>query len=603
VFPSHGDAVVISGAIEFFGHGENGARAGDDAELAPLAALFVYEHFFHWLLLVLNENSHSIKPVLYFFLVGTINITVVQFFCKAKSIMTKKPVIFFILATMPAFLAGPLPCRAAEGAVTDTLASGDRAVVSGDYVRVRSGPTLEHRILDKVNSGTEVTVLARGDKPQKIGDSTCYWYQVKLDSRELSGWVYGAFLEKREPAGKAAEPGNAEPPVVSTSPPTQPESAMTAEAARDIELTRRIRLEEIGVIDEGNSQVTSGDLDGNGKPELLFLERDKRGRSAVLNGYEKSPSGFDMVYSVDMQSTRAGGVEVLSTKTLERAFLAAQSAEGRGYSGRAASGAAAGRSSSSGRLSSRGPLHATYTSLYTYDAGRSALRLVTRLNTPSIALGTLDGRNPFLVYLRRSRSADGDGTATYILETVRIEARGGRFPQKDGRIIFKERYRYEKPLPVKKLTLFDLDDDGQDEIIAEIGGRDMGGGIAILELRNGSIARLVNSGIPTYNDSPFLSLWGAWVAGKPRLVAYSTDPSGAKNESSEFGFILASLSEGTLKVDRFLPVNKMLDEVNNGRRILHYVEPEEGLAGRDFPFLVIDSEGGADRTSVKKAVL
>jgi hypothetical protein len=476
----------------------------------------------------------------------------------------------------------------------DTLQSGDRAMVSGDYVRVRSGPTLEHRILDKVNSGTEVTVLSRGEVPQKIGDTTSFWYQVKLDSRDLSGWIYGAFLKRRDPAGKAAEPLAAEPPAISTS--SLPSSAPPAE------LAQRVQLKEIGVIDEGASQVAAGDLDRNGKPELLFLGKDKRERPSILNGYEKSSSGFDLVYSVNMQGSRIGGIEVLSTKALEYAVLAVYGPAGGSGSGRAGAGAS-GKDSSSGRSSARGFTQAPYTSLYTYDAGRSALRLAARINTPSIALGTLDGQNPFLVYLRGNRSLDSDGTATYTLETVRVETKGGRFSQKGGKIVLKERYQYEKPLPVKKLTLFDLNGDGQDEIITEIGGRDMGGGIAILALRNGSISKLVTSGIPTYNDSPFLSLWGVSVGGKPRLVVYSTDPSDARNESSEFGFVLASLSEGTLKVDRFFPVNKMLDEANNGRRIVYFVEGSEGSAGRDFPFLIIDEEGESDRSSVKKAVL
>ena len=478
--------------------------------------------------------------------------------------------------------------------MSDTLQSGDRATVSGDYVRVRSGPTLEHRILDKVNSGIEVTVLARGDVPQKIGDTTSFWYQVKLDDRELSGWIYGAFLKRRETAGKGAEPLNAEQPAISTSSPQS--------SARHAELAQRVQLEEIGVIDEGVTQVAAGDLDRNGKPELLFLGKDKRERPSILNGYEKSPSGFNLVYSVDMQGSRVGGLEVLSTKALGYAVLAVYGPAGRSSSGRAPAEPSR-QDASSGRSSSRGFTQAPFTSLYTYDTGRSALRLAARINTPSIALGTLDGQNPYLVYLRVNRSPDSDGTATYTLETVRVETKGGRFSQKDGKIVLKERYQYEKPLPVKKLALFDLDGDGRDEIITEIGGRDLGGGIAILALRNGAISKLVTSGIPTYNDSPFLSLWGVSVEGKPRLVVYSTDPSDARNESSEFGFVLASLREGTLEVDRFFPVNKMLDEANNGRKIVYFVEGSESSASRDLPFLIIDAEGESDRSSVKKAVL
>jgi hypothetical protein len=497
--------------------------------------------------------------------------------------MTKKPILFLILIFHALVAAGSLSYAA--GNTGDTLQSGDAAVVSGDYVRVRSGPTLEHRILDKVNSGTEVTVLSRGDKPQKIGESTSYWYQVKIDTGELSGWIYGAFLKKRALELREPDSGNAEP----TAP--VPQSPAQDALPRSSAPAQLVVLKEIGVIDEGFGPVAAGDLDRNGKPELLFLEKDKWGRYSSLNGYEKSPSGFNKVYSVDMRGSRVGKVDVLSSKTLENTFLAAYSAEERAPSSRASGGRGAG-----GRLSLRGSSRDPVASLYSYDAGKGALRLVSRLNTPALALGTLDGQNPYLVYLRRNRTPDSDGTVVYNLETSRIETR-------NGRVTLRDEHQYAKSLPVKKLTLFDLDRDGRDEIIAEIGGRDMGGGIVVLALRDGEITRLVNSGIPTYNNSQFLSLWGADVAGKPQLVVYSTDPSGAGNETSDFGFILASLSEGNLRVDRFCPVNKMLDEVNNGRRVVRFDETGADSSGQGFPFLIIDSEGESNRSSVKKAVL
>jgi hypothetical protein len=439
-----------------------------------------------------------------------------------------------------------------------------------------------------VNTGTEVTVLSRGDKPQKIGDSTSYWYQVKLEPGEISGWMYGAFLKKKQPEERTVASVDTEP----AAPLSRDQDASSRRSAP----AQRVVLREIGVIDEGPGPVASGDLDGNGKQELLFLGKGKMGRYTILNGYEKSASGFDKAFSVDMHGARASRVEVLSSKALGKSFLAAYD-EGK----RTPSGQLPGEPTRDGEQSARAFSRDPYVSLYRYEAGKGALRLVSRLNTPSLAFGTLDGRSPYLVYLRREKTPDSDGTVSYTLETARVETRGAK-------VYLREKYQYAKPLPVKKLALFDLDRDGRDEIVAEIGGRDMGGGVVILALREDSIDRLVNTGIPTYNNAQFLSLWGADVAGKPQLVVYSTDPSSAGGGACEFGFILASMSGGNLKVDRFCPVNRMLDEVNNGRRVVLFVEAETAPSGPDsagqaLPFLVIDSEGESGRSSVKKATL
>ena len=80
---------------------------------------------------------------------------------------------------------------------------------------------------------------------------------------------------------------------------------------------------------------------------------------------------------------------------------------------------------------------------------------------------------------------------------------------------------YAFPLPVKKLVTFDLNGDETAEIICEIGGRESGGGIVVLGLRDGELQRVVNSGLSTYKDDQFVGMWGAFIDDDPRLVIYS----------------------------------------------------------------------------------
>ena len=94
------------------------------------------------------------------------------------------------------------------------LQEDDSAEVTGDYVRVRTGPTLEHRILTKVNRGTPVTIIERNEQLVSIKDMNNYWYRVRLDKSGIEGWMFGYFLRKKEeqaPKENAAIPTIEEP--------------------------------------------------------------------------------------------------------------------------------------------------------------------------------------------------------------------------------------------------------------------------------------------------------------------------------------------------------------------------------------------------------
>ena len=154
------------------------------------------------------------------------------------------------------------------------------------------------------------------------------------------------------------------------------------------------------------------------------------------------------------------------------------------------------------------------------------------------------------------------------------------------------------PLPVKKLMAFDLNGDRKDEVILEIGGMDFGGGITILELKNENLARLVNTGVNTHNDNPFLAMWGATFNDKPNLFIYSTDPGKSNDVNTSFGFISASFHNQALVFDNFYPVNKMLDDINNDRKVALDI-----TGGGAFPFIILDYNLELDNSTVKKVVL
>jgi hypothetical protein len=424
------------------------------------------------------------------------------------------------------------------------LDTGDSAHVTGDYVRVRSGPTLEHRILDKVNSGTSVSILERSAATEKIGDMDNYWYRIKIKETGLEGWMYGNFLKR-------------DTPIVTQD--MQPEKSLPIPPAQTEQPRPRLVLKEIGSIPQGESFASSGDLNQNGATEILLLQKDEQGRYFTASAYEPSGEGFSEAYRIRFRNASIQRLSVFSHPNLTQPIIAASDEH--------------------------------YTYLYSYDTGKKLLRLLLKLRSPAAACGVLDGTNPYIVHLRKNRVVDNDGTLTYYLQAERIE-------YSRGRIRLVDRVEYEKPLPVKNLLLFDLDSDGRDEIITEIGATQYGGGICVLKQSDGGLTRTINTGIPTFNSSSFVQMWGMQQNGKPTLVIYSTDPHADTDVNVEFGFISASVHANTLLVDEFMPLNKRLDEVNNGRQVILY---QNGTG--ELPFLILDLDRDTGRYMVKKVFI
>jgi uncharacterized protein YgiM (DUF1202 family) len=454
------------------------------------------------------------------------------------------------------------------------LASRDRATVTGDDVRLRSGPSLQHRILGFVNSGDAVTVLERGADPADVGGRKDYWYRVRADGVGMEGWMFGRFLEKRQVLVVATtEPGDGlpgadgpgtpsgrgkgvEPPGRGTDERGQredspegssPEGAALAGASF---IDSPVRFREIAVIDHPRSFGVSGDLNRNGRTELVLVSEAGRGRYR-LAGFEPADgeAGFRQVYTETLSGREVRGVSALTTPSGE-AFLAVE-----------------------GEL---------YSTLYRYDERRGGFIRVRTFDSPLLAAGSLDGTGRYIVHLQQNRSPENDGTVTYTVTASKMEATGGKI-----RVLDSVSYTY--PLPVKKLVVFDLDGDGGDEIVCEIGGKDRGGGVVVLRLEDQALSRIEHTGVATVQDRPFTRMWGVTLNGTPSLVLYTTDPAKGDDLGAEVGFLSATFEQERVRLRRFRPVNKLLDEANNERIVLHYPTDTEQV-----PFIVLDrrSAGG-----------
>ncbi len=462
----------------------------------------------------------------------------------------RAPTIIIILLLFSAFT----PCLYAQEMTVvpnGVLESSDKAEVTGDYVRVRTGPSLKSKILTKVNRGTPVTVLDRDKTIAEINGIKNYWYHIKLDKSGIEGWIWGQYLRKIEVVPQKSEKLPAEQPETVIRKTVQP----------------KLSFLDSGNISETKSLVTSGDLNNNGVTEIIFLNRENRKSYWNISGYEESPApsaeentatSFAKVYSGKLRSADVLSIGVFKQETPGVSFITLNGA--------------------------------LFSYIYSFDPEKKTFFLASKINSPIIAAGQLEGDKDYLVFLKKSRTADSDGTVTYEIQAASYESMRGR-------IRMRGRIEYKNPLPIKKMIAYDLDGDGSDEIICEIGGRESGGGITVLKLTNGALVKVLNTGIPTYKDNPFINMWGKNINGNPTLLLYSTDPEAENDAGTSIGFLFTGLDANHLIIRKFVPVSKMLDDINNNRVALIYDTDIE-----DMPFLLLDYEEGGKYT-VKRPVL
>ena len=83
------------------------------------------------------------------------------------------------------------------------------AFLNDSNVRLRFLPSLESEVLELLEEGEEVVVVAKTSEKEKIGDMESNWYKVNKVSKGgyPTGWVYGAFLDfpLEEQANKVEE--------------------------------------------------------------------------------------------------------------------------------------------------------------------------------------------------------------------------------------------------------------------------------------------------------------------------------------------------------------------------------------------------------------
>jgi uncharacterized protein YgiM (DUF1202 family) len=445
-------------------------------------------------------------------------------------------VLFFLLVSFPIF------SQELSIVANGTLEEGDSGYVTGDYVRIRTGPSLEYRIIAKANKGTEISIMQRGEKVEQIKNMTNYWYRIKIDKTGLEGWMYGEFIQKKEKPEEKAVKKDDRPVKVKTKIPPE-----------------EISLKEMGSIPARPGGIATGDLNNNGISEIILLDSEKNKRDTVISGFEPDSENYAAVYDIKLRNTSAESLQIIDHAVFESPVIAV-----------------------SGK---------NFSYLYTYDHEKGIPRMIFKLDTPMITIGELNGQDPYLIYLKKNKVIDNDGTITYYVHAKKIEYYRNRITLKDEVI-------YQKPLPVKKLLSFDLNGDRKNEIILEIGGRNFGGGITVLGLKGESMVRLVNTGINTLNDTPFVAIWGVNFKSKPNLFIYSTDPGNIGEVNTSFGFITASFHNKALVVDNFYPVNKLLDDINNNRKIALYTDGDES-----FPFIILDYDQDLGTSAVKRVIL
>ncbi len=432
------------------------------------------------------------------------------------------------------------------------LEAGDEAEVIGDYVRVRSGPTLEHRIITKVNRDTSVSILERSKTLVEIQQMKNYWYRLKIEESGVEGWMFGHFLQKKAPEISIKEDQSV--PVEQTAP-------LKLDTALSDNLPD---IFDLGFISQPRSILTTGDMNRNGNPEIIFINGEERGRSWNLIGYEgdnkkSGKNNFTEAYRLELRNNDMSGIQLFESDVLEEPLIV-----------------------SSGH---------TFSYIYSYDANTNLLRLLYKINSPILTIGSLDGTSPYLIYLQKNRVTDNDGTETYYIHAARFE-------KQRSRLLLHEKLAYDYPLPVKKILSFDFTGNSRAEIVCEVGGNEKGGGIVVLNLEEGVIKRVVNSGIATYNDAQFVQMWGIERKDSPMLFVYTTNPKQGSNVDTSFGFLSASMQNSNFMVDRFYPVNKMLDDINNNREPLLLSVDKTQIS-----FVLMDYDEPSEQYSVKKVLV
>ena len=302
-------------------------------------------------------------------------------------------------------------------------------------------------------------------------------------------------------------------------------------------------------------------LNSNGKNEIIIAQPNANKKSGryMITGYELNDNFYNKVYSLPIISRNIKEISLINNKDIPFPILVVTDER--------------------------------FSQLYTFDSKRKILTAKYRLNSKHIAIARGSNKNLFIIYTTQNPITDYDGTITYYITISPISIKGKRF------LISGSKIKYNRALPIKKLIAFDINQDGKDEIISEIGGQKHGGGIVILSKDGDYLKQIINTGIITYNSMPFIKMWGTKINNIPALAIYSTNPSNSGNINTEFGLLLFSFTTKTLVTEAFYKVNKMLDDINNYRNIVPIPPNNSG-----DKFLIIDFNKNNNTYTVNKPI-
>ncbi len=85
---------------------------------------------------------------------------------------------------------------------TPVISVGSRwAVVTSNYMRMRSRPSESSDVVEGLPRGTVVEVVGSSDTRATVEGQKAYWYQLNVEG--LRGWGFGAYLQVVESRARA----------------------------------------------------------------------------------------------------------------------------------------------------------------------------------------------------------------------------------------------------------------------------------------------------------------------------------------------------------------------------------------------------------------
>ena len=118
---------------------------------------------------------------------------------KNKSFITIFLIIFVIIS---------FGCKKSNSSNTTSITTQTNSPLKGDVyithndVFIRKIPKTTGKILGRLYFANQVKILKHTANKVKIGKWNNYWYKLKIEEFNVTGWAYGAFISKTKPKYK-----------------------------------------------------------------------------------------------------------------------------------------------------------------------------------------------------------------------------------------------------------------------------------------------------------------------------------------------------------------------------------------------------------------